>query len=276
MAVLTELGDEERDRIAALYAMGELQSTIGLADGDNETTFLFRAGRGDFIVTIFESPVEPQDLERAFRSMDAVRAAGVPSPRTVRTVDGEAAVRIGGKLVAVVEYVDGVATRTPTPMKCSDLGRHAALMHVTLTREYGQSRVIGPSLPYGWVHGALCPENVFFVGDRVTGIINFRCQHWDYFVAEIAELAVNWCTADNGRLPFDLLRALLDGYVSVRPLEATEYEALPSFAVAAAATKSARSGFWSRHAACDQPEAELDHLISAYRSCAEVIATDRI
>lgn len=276
MAVLTELGDEERDRIAAVYGMGELHSAIGLADGDVETTFLFRAGEGDFIVTIFESPVEAQELDRAFRSMDALRRAGVPCPATVRTTAGEPAIRIGAKLVAVVGCVDGVSTRTPTPAKCRDLGRHAALTHVTLGREYGEGRSPGRPLPCGWVHGALRPENVFFMGERVTGIINLRRQNWDLFVAEIADLLVHWCATDGGQLDSARLPALLEGYASIRPIGATEYEAIPSFVLAAAAADLARSVFRRPRTGRWRFNPELDRLQLAFRSCAEAIATHSI
>ena len=55
MAVFTDLLDEDRDTIALSFGLGPLSSVIGIADGDRESTFMFRSARGKFIVTLFES-----------------------------------------------------------------------------------------------------------------------------------------------------------------------------------------------------------------------------
>ncbi|NEJ11325.1 homoserine kinase, partial [Rhizobium leguminosarum] len=52
MAVFTEISDEDRNSIAAAYGMTSLSSVIGIADGDRETTYLFRTAGGEFIVTL--------------------------------------------------------------------------------------------------------------------------------------------------------------------------------------------------------------------------------
>jgi hypothetical protein len=65
MAVFTELSDGDRQSIIAAYGFTSLSSVIGIADGDTDTTYLFRAQEGEFIVTLFENGVQPLDLERA-------------------------------------------------------------------------------------------------------------------------------------------------------------------------------------------------------------------
>ena len=107
MAVFTDLSEDDCDRIATAYRLGRLTSVIGIADGNAETTFLFRAERGEFIVTLFETGAEPFDLERAFRTMEMLAGAGVPCPSTLRTDTGAATITVSGKLVAVVGFVSG-------------------------------------------------------------------------------------------------------------------------------------------------------------------------
>ncbi len=238
MAVFTELSDNDRNEIAAAYGMGALTSVIGLADGDTETTYLFRSQSGEYIVTLFENGAEPFDLERAFRTMETLSAAGIPCPKTSRTQEGQATMRASGKLVAVVSFVEGSPSAYASPAKCADLGRRGAQIHRTLMRSCGRAK---ESLPRGPIHGAFSPDNVFFLGDTVSGIINFRLRHEDVLAAELARMLVAWTMLQDGTLDAARAEAILAGYSGVRALEDGERQALPAFVLAAAARLLAES-----------------------------------
>jgi len=107
-------------------------------------------------------------------------------------------------------------------------------IHAILQPKVAQPR---EPLPRGAVHGALVPENVFFIGDDVSGVINFRLGHYDVLVAEIADVLVTWIGDAGGHLNQAKAGALLDGYNSRRPLTDTERGALPAFVMAAAARR---------------------------------------
>lgn len=236
MAVFTELLDDDRDAIAKAYGISSLSSVIGIADGDRETTYLFRAGNGEFIVTLFENGAEPLDLERAFKTMEALHGGGIPCPRPVRTTDGHSSLQAAGRLVAVVSFVSGSSASDPPPAKCGSLGRVMAQIHTALQ---GASRERPDGLPSGAVHGALVRENVFFVGDDVGGVINFRLRHDDVLISEVADVLVDWTIRENGELDRLKASSLLTGYQSVRRLSDAERSALPGFVMASSARRYA-------------------------------------
>lgn len=237
MAVFTDLSETECERIAAAFRLGRLTSVIGIADGDAETTFLFRADRGEFIVTLFESAADPFDLERAFRTMETLAIAGVPCPATFRTDAGAATMTVSGKLVAVVGFVPGSRSGEVTPGKCRALGICAARIHQTLAARATPSQC---GLPKGAVHGALNRDNVFFLGEAVSGVINFRLRHDDLLIAELAQVLLHWTARADRTLDGARARALLAGYEEVRPLGRNERRALPTFVMAATATELAQ------------------------------------
>jgi homoserine kinase type II len=239
MAVFTDLTEIERDQIANAYRLGPLSSVIGIADGDTETTFLFRSARGDFIVTLFENGAEPLDLERAFQTMETLAAAGIPCPTTVRTEAGAATTTVSGKLAAVVGFVPGSLSSEVTVEKCDTLGAVAAQIHATLRRP---TRAASAGLPRGPIHGALTRDNVFFLGSAVSGVINFRLRHDDVLVFELARILVHWTMGGDGRLNDDRAKALLGGYERVRSLSVGERQALPAFIMAASAALFAEHG----------------------------------
>ncbi len=236
MAVFTEFSDEDRSSIASAYGMTSLSSVIGIADGDRETTYLFRTAEGEFIVTLFENGAEPLDLERAFATMETLNKSGIPCPKPTRTIDGNATFEAAGRLVAIVSFVSGSSTNDPTPGKCESLGCLMARIHVIL--QGGQKRSLA-DLPAGALHGALVPSNVFFLGDDVSGVINFRLRHDDVLISEVADVLVGWTSRANGELDEQKARAILAGYESVRLLTEAETAALPAFVLASAARRYA-------------------------------------
>lgn len=238
MAVFTDLTETDCAAIAAAFRLGQVMSVIGIADGDVETTFLFRTERGEFIVTLFETGAEPADLERAFRTMETLSAAGVPCPSTFRTDDGEATITVSGKLAAVVSFVQGSRGGQVTPGRCRALGACAARIHRALARP---DRSGCSLLPRGAIHGALDRDNVFFLSEAVSGVINFRLRHEDVLIGELAQLLVTWTAGGDGMLVDPLAGALLAGYEDIRGLSDAERRALPAFVMAATATSLAQS-----------------------------------
>lgn len=232
MAVFTELSDEDRDSIARAYGLRALSSVIGIQNGDTETTYLFKTGDGDFIVTLFENGAVPLDLERAFATMDTLYSCGVPCPKPRRTVDGHATFQAAGRLMAIVDFLPGSPTENLTITKGENLGRVVAQIHSCLERETERSK---SELPIGSVHGALTRDNVFFLNDTVGGIINFRLRHDDVLVSELADVLVGWTLDESGKVKEEQARSVLNGYISVRNLTAAESDALPGFVLASAA-----------------------------------------
>ncbi|SDO01115.1 homoserine kinase [Ensifer sp. YR511] len=239
MAVFTELSDDDLDAIASAYGIKSLLSVIGIADGDKETTYLFRSKDNEFIVTLFENAAEPSDLERAFETMERLHKNGVSCPKPVRSLDGNAASRAAGKLVAIVSFVPGSSTFDPGTGKCHSLGQTMAKIHSILQLQPNRSSI---ELPTGGVHGALVHENVFFLDDKVSGVINFRLRHDDVLIAEVADVLVDWTGKPSGDLDKGRAQALLAGYESVRSLLNAERSALPAFVMAATARRYGRKG----------------------------------
>ncbi|MBB4274842.1 homoserine kinase [Rhizobium mongolense] len=236
MAVFTELSDEDREIITAAYGFTSLLSVIGIADGDCETTYLFRTREGEYIVTLFENGAQPLDLERAFETMEALYRHGVPCPKPLRTTDGRATSVAAGRLVAVVSFVPGASPTSAGPAKCLSLGRVMARIHTVLERRV---KCTSTDLPTGAVHGALVQQNVFFLGDEVSGVINFRLRHEDALVSELGDVLVGWAGETNGNLSKERARALLQGYQGVRCLTDAEKEALPGFIMASTSRRYA-------------------------------------
>ncbi len=89
-------------------------------------------------------------------------------------------------------------------------------------------------LPRGAIHADLFPDNTLFVGERLTGLIDFYFACTDFLAYDLAVCLNAWCFEEAGVYDIDKGRALISAYENVRLLTSAEHEALPIFARGAA------------------------------------------
>ena len=89
-------------------------------------------------------------------------------------------------------------------------------------------------LPSGIIHADLFPDNVFFLGDKVSGLIDFPFSCNDILAYDVAICLNAWCFEPDHSFNVTKARALLNGYGRERQLSAAEQQALPLLARGAA------------------------------------------
>ena len=83
------------------------------------------------------------------------------------------------------------------------------------------------TLPTGVIHADLFPDNVFFIGDQISGLIDFYFACTDFLAYDIAICLNAWCFEADFSFNVTKARALLSAYDQVRPLSPAERSALP-------------------------------------------------
>jgi homoserine kinase type II len=273
MAVYTEVSDEELSTFIASYGLGELLSFKGIAEGVENTNYIIHASRGPFILTLYEKRVARGDLPFFLGLMEHLAARGVSCPTPVRDLEGRNLKELAGRPAALVTFLEGFWVRRPTPAHCAAVGRALAQMHrggdgfklkranalglggwrplyevfaekageiapgldELIERELETLEAAWPKgLVEGIIHADLFPDNVFFLGERLSGLIDFYFACNDALAYDIAICLNAWCFEKD--LSFNLTkgRALLRGYEEVRLLSRTEREAMPMLARGAA------------------------------------------
>jgi homoserine kinase type II len=273
MAVYTAIDQQQLAVFLAEYEIGEVQSYTGIAEGVENSNYRVETTSGTYILTIYEKRVRRDDLPFFLGLMEHLAAAGVPAPTPVHGRDGTALREIDGKAAAIVTYLDGAWPRKPRPEHCQELGAAMARMHLAgadyggqrqndLSVEswgslfadcvaradevaHGLGREIGEELahleanwprglPGGVIHADLFPDNVFFRGNSLSGIIDFYFACNDCFAYELAICLNAWCFEDDGSFNITKAKLMLNAYRSVRPFSYAEVESLPLLARGAA------------------------------------------
>ena len=273
MAVYTEVSDEELLAFLARYELGALLSCKGIAEGVENSNFFLHLESGYYILTLYEKRVAESDLPFFLSLMEHLSAQGVSCPLPVKDREGRALGRLVGRPAAIVTFLEGYAVHHPDARHCEALGGAMAKLHLA-GAEFGMSRANALSvdgwralfaahaheadgvepgmaalieaelaalaeswprdLPRGVIHADLFPDNVFFLGERVSGIIDFYFACCDAFVYDLAISLNAWCFDDEWRYVPAKGQALIEAYHCLRPLEARELSALPMLARGAA------------------------------------------
>jgi homoserine kinase type II len=266
MAVYTDVTDEELAQFLDGYDLGTLTSYKGIAEGVENSNFLLQTSKGSFILTLYEKRVAEGDLPFFLNLMEHLAARGLTCPQPVRNRSGEALGRLAGRPAVIVTFLGGVWIRRPNAAHCGAVGEALAKLHLAgadfpMTRRNGLSvegwrplfETASPradklqaglcqaiatelarlehewprDLPHGVIHADLFPDNVFFLGDRLSGLIDFYFACTDAFAYDVAVCLNAWCFEPDHSYNMTKGRALLYGYMRKRALAVSEIEALP-------------------------------------------------
>ncbi|MDC9832522.1 homoserine kinase [Rhizobium binxianense] len=266
MAVYTDIAEDDLKWFLTEYDAGTLLSYKGIAEGVENSNFLLHTSKDPLILTLYEKRVEKTDLPFFLGLMQHLSARGLSCPLPLPRRDGALLGSLSGRPAALISFLEGMWLRKPEARHCREVGRALAEMHVAgdgfeLKRpnalsidgwrglweksaeragevEPGlQTEIRGEldflaaawpkSLPAGVIHADLFPDNVFFLGDELSGLIDFYFACNDLLAYDVSICLNAWCFEKDGAYNITKGTAMLAGYQSVRPLSGEEIAALP-------------------------------------------------
>ena len=89
-------------------------------------------------------------------------------------------------------------------------------------------------LPQGVIHADLFPDNVFFRGKELTGLIDFYFACNDFLAYDIAVCMNAWCFESDNAFNVTKAKLLLSNYQATKPFSETEVSYLPTLCRGAA------------------------------------------
>ncbi len=269
MAVYTDINEVELKEFLQAYDTGTLLSFKGIAEGVENSNFLLHTDRFPLILTLYEKRVDENDLPFYLGLMQHLAERGISCPLPLPRSDGALYGELCGRPAALISFLEGMWLRKSEAKHCRELGAALARMHIagqdfSIRRENAlslkgwvdlwdksaaradevqaglESEITDElalledrwpvDLPEGVIHADLFPDNVFFIGDGLSGLIDFYFACNDFLAYDLSICLNAWCFEKDGAFNVTKARALIEGYQSVRPLSAAEIEALPLLA----------------------------------------------
>jgi homoserine kinase type II len=273
VSVFTKVSHAELVAFLRQYPLGDLLGFQGIGEGVENTNHFVDTSDGRWVLTLFER-LNYDDLPFFLGLMEHLASRGFPSAMPAHTRDGRNLVTLNGKPAALVRRLSGQSVLFPSLMQCQAVGRALGELHV-IAASYA-ARCANPrgpawrastgkalldqvdagtralielalaedvatawsSLPQGVVHADLFKDNVLFVDERLTGVIDFYYACGDAWLYDLAVTVNDWCTEPDGRINPARYVVLVEAYRSRRELERNERELWPQ------ALRAAALRFW--------------------------------
>ena len=269
MAVYTHVSDDALSRFIASYDIGRLTSFKGIAEGVENSNYAVHTDRGSYILTLYEKRVARGDLPFFLGLMEHLAAKGLNCPVPERDRQGRVLRELAHRPAAMVTFLEGLSVHKPGVRQCGSLGEALARLHLAgegFTTKRANALSVGSwrplfesfraradeiipglsgeiegelkvleadwpkALPQGVIHADLFPDNVFFLDQNVSGLIDFYFACNDALVYDVAICLNAWCFEVDNAFNATKARNLLQGYDKVRRLTDEERRALPLLA----------------------------------------------
>ena len=198
--------------------------------------------------------------------MEHLAQRGISCPLPVRARDGAQSFILKERSGAILTFLNGVSLRKPEAAHCAAAGRALAELHragsdfklkrpnalgpegwrelanATHARADAIERNLGSliadalaelnkswprDLPAGVIHADLFPDNVLFMQEKVSGLIDFYFACDDMYAYDLAVTLNSWCFEPDGAYNITKSKALIAAYQASRPLTESETVVLP-------------------------------------------------
>jgi homoserine kinase type II len=267
MAVYTVLGPEEIAAALAEFGLPAPDRVVPEPKGYVNTNHHVWAGGRRYFLRLAEASGDsdpPFEAEvEAF-----LRKARFPLPRLLRTRSGAPSVSVRGKDALLYAYAPGeeLSPSAVTPERCRRVGEVLGRLHDLAQgfvsgrpNPFGPARVSGwiataredpadagvsaalplleeeaaraarlPGAPRGLVHGDLFVDNVLWIGDRVSAVLDWEMSCADAFAYDLGVALSAWCWEDGWERA--RAAALVAGYRARCRMERQTADALFPFA----------------------------------------------
>jgi homoserine kinase type II len=273
MAVYTKLEPQEISNFLEQYNIYNFKEYKGITEGVENTNYFIKASVQDYILTIYEKRVAENDLPFFIELLSKLSEEKFPCPQPIANKNNKKINKIKNKNAALVTFLKGKSKNKVTSEDCFEIGKIAAQLH-ELTKKINVSRKNNLSieswknifektinekidldetiikktkdylfllekswpknLPQGIIHADLFLDNIFFITNKVSGIIDFYFACNDFYAYEIAICFNSICFDNNSTFNMTKAKNLIDGYSSIRILSNDEKKYLPILCMGAA------------------------------------------
>lgn len=222
----------------AQYDVGDLVALKGIAEGVENSNFFVETTKSRFILTLYESRVDPADLPFFYALLKHLHEAGCKVPRFIADRDGQWLQQVAGRPACLIEFLQGVSVTQPTEAQARSTGAALGQMHAALAgfaevranslgisawrplaercteaglesiqaglakRIFQQCDYLEQhwprNLPVAAIHADLFPDNVLMLGSEVTGLIDFYFACTDIRGYDLAVTHSAWCFTADG------------------------------------------------------------------------------
>jgi homoserine kinase type II len=255
MAIYTQVSVAQANALLAELAMGSVVQMTPAASGIENTTYLLTTQSQGLVLTLFEM-LAATDIDFYAQLLSFLATQRLPVPRPLAHPLHGFHYALNAKPALVLTRLTGEHLQHPNDHHAMQISEFLAKLHLCTadyspqrhnTRDFNWIRqqqlrlsetdtallqraidhlqpivALFAQLPQALLHGDLFVDNTLFVGDQLTGVIDFYNAHTGAALWDLAIAVLAWCSDAAGALNQSRMQKMLESYQQLRPLSSDE------------------------------------------------------
>ena len=261
MAVFTKLEKNEIEDFLKDYSIGNLISFEGIIKGTENTNYKIITSKNKYILTILEKRVQPQDLPFFMDLQIKLSAHGFDCPLPVKNNKKSIINKLKDKSAVIISFLQGENLTNVMPEHCYELGlKIAKFTNITKNLNLSRPNSVGyktwvsiyenfkninnesyqeyfqilskeliflknnwpTNLPTAIIHADLFIDNILFIKNKISGIIDFYFSCNDFIAYELALTINAWCFNKDVTFNYKNYNSLMMGFENISSLNIQE------------------------------------------------------
>ena len=261
MAVFTKLEKNEIEDFIKDYSIGNLISFEGIVKGTENTNYKIITTKNKYILTIFEKRVQTQDLPFFMDLQNELAAHGFDCPLPVKNNKKSIINKLKDKSAVIISFLQGENLTNVMPEHCYELGlKIAQFTNITKNLNLSRPNSVGyktwvsiyenfkninnesyqeyfqilskeliflknnwpTNLPTAIIHADLFIDNILFIKNKISGIIDFYFSCNDFIAYELALTINAWCFNKDVTFNYKNYNSLMMGFENTSSLNIQE------------------------------------------------------
>ena len=266
MAVFTHITKDDLKEFLQNYNFNNIDFIEGINEGIQNTNYKVGIDSNDYILTIYENISDSSDINFFLDLMMYLSTNNIKCPIPVKNLKNKSIGKIKSKSSALLTFLEGKSISLIQENHTYAIGKALAEMHINgsnfnlkkkndlslngwsdlieknqkklnfleenlyekLKKELNRIENLWPKdLPAGIIHADLFPDNVLFLNNKVSGLIDFYFSCNDFFAYDLSICINAWCFNEENKFSKEIFKSLLKGYEELKPLTDYELENLP-------------------------------------------------
>ncbi len=274
MAVFTKLTIKDIESFISNYSIGDLENFEEIIEGIENSNFRIFCDNTAYILTIFEKRINSKDLPFFLNLKKFLNNNNFKCPKPISDKSGKDLNKIKGKDAVIISYLKGESVKNISNNISKEIGKMVGTLHM-ITSNFNEKRVNNLDLkdwkdiykrcqnntsdkfnevmtvlekelvylelnwpknvPCGIIHADLFKDNIFFIDEKITGVIDFYFACYYFYIYDLAIIINDWCFKNNGR-DFDRqnCKIIIEEYENIRKLSDIEKDSFNTLLRAAA------------------------------------------
>ena len=260
MAVHTILKKKEILNFLENYQLDSMLSFEGISEGIENTNYLIKTKSKYYILTLYEKRIKSTDLPFYQSLMIHSKKKGIKCPTPILSKSNKTILKLKSKQTSLFTFLEGSCLEKWNIKHCYKIGQVLARLHkinkkffmkkendlslnswkqLFIQCKKGMEKISPSSksilnkeliflkknwpikLPKGIIHADLFPDNVLFINNNVTGVLDFYFSCYDFFIYDLAITLNAWCFI-NDKFKKEFFMSMLNGYQNIRKLSINE------------------------------------------------------